>query len=62
MTTTDDNIGIPVWWTIFPGAAVRAIDTKRRRFWNHWALIFYRNNDKLWSSKWVPTNELIPRN
>jgi hypothetical protein len=57
----NDNIGNPVWWVVVPGAALYAIDTRRRRFWNCWALIFYRNTDNLWSSKWVFTKELIPR-
>ena len=56
-----DNIGNPVWWEVIPGSAMYAIDTKRRRFWNRWSLIFFRNDDKLWSSQWVLTNELIPR-
>jgi hypothetical protein len=56
-----DNIGDPVWWEVVPGAAQRAIDTKRRRFWGMWSLIFYRDTDNLWSSRWVPSNELMPR-
>ncbi len=58
---SSDNIGNPVWWVMVPGAATYAIDTMRRRFWGRWSLIFYRNTDKLWSSAWVPTDELIPR-
>ncbi|HEY3526081.1 MAG TPA: hypothetical protein VGK47_07785 [Nitrososphaeraceae archaeon] len=56
-----DNIGDPVWWEVVPGAARRAIDTKRRRFWGMQSLIFYRDTDNLWSSRWVPSNELMPR-
>lgn len=61
MTTINDNIGDPIWWEIVPGSAVYAIDTKRRRLWGMWSLIFYREPGKLWSSRWVPSNELIPR-
>lgn len=61
MPIINDNIGDPVWWVCVPGAAQRAIDTKRRRFWGVWALIFFCDDDNLWSSGWALTSELIPR-